>query len=86
MYSHLPDDIIKPQIVLRGTQMEELLREIVGKLGKLDTIENEIKELKKEQRKISNNVSNIETLLVKGAFEDIKRLEKRIDVLEKNAV
>ncbi len=66
--------------------MEELLREIVGKLGKLDTIENEIKELKKEQRKISNNVSNIETLLVKGAFEDIKRLEKRIDVLEKNAV
>lgn len=104
---HPWDDILDIQIVLRGTHMEELLREIVGKLGKLDTIESEIKEIraeqagmksdinglktdikeiKTEQKKMNKKISNIETLLEKGAFEDIKRLEKRIDVLEKNAV
>ncbi len=87
--------------------MEELLKEIIGKLGKLDTIENEIKEIraeqagmksdisglktdikeiKTEQKKMNKKICNIETMLVKGAFEDIKRLEKRIDVMEKNAV
>ena len=101
--------------------MEELLKEIVGKLGKLDTIEIDIKEIKAEQadmkndistikadinglktdvsglktdvkefkmeqKKMNKKISNIETMLVKGAFEDIKRLEKRIDVLDKNVV
>ncbi len=59
--------------------MEETLREIL----------KEIKEIKvsnrnfgTEQKKLAKEVSDIKTLLTKGAYVDIQKLEKRIEILE----
>ena len=69
--------------------MEELLKEIsnkLDKLNKLDNIEKEIKEIKTVTKKLEKKVTNIEGVINKGIFQDVKRLEKRIEILEQKVV
>ncbi|HEX3029552.1 MAG TPA: hypothetical protein VHT34_09685 [Clostridia bacterium] len=49
-------------------------------------LEARLNKLEAGHKKLSKEVSDIKTLLTKGAYVDIQKLEKRIEVLEKKVV
>lgn len=63
--------------------MEEILKQI---LNRLDSMDSSIKKLETGQKKLTKEVSEIKTILNKGAYVDIQKLERRIEVLEKKII
>ena len=69
--------------------MEELLKEIANKLDKLDKLDNiekELKEIRTVTKRLEKKVTSIEGVINKGIFQDVKKLEKRIEILEQKVI
>ncbi len=73
---------------------DEIFKQILNELQEMNTdikgIKTEFTEFKQETKKqltrIDKRLENIENVVNKGVFEDLERLERRIEILEQRAV